>query len=139
KSRLTRYNEERIAYIDLSAELNFCEKSFAAAKEMAHLIFDSPEISCVKTSGDAIRMIEGLLSESLFGENITGSVEGAVTSEKLMILGAAELFFPVEVAIDYAQRVADGKLTNFHVAHIFKIPVQMVERLTQPKVLEAWS
>lgn len=83
-------------------------------------------------------MIEAMLSSAALG-SIPESIQGAVASELIMQLGAAELVFPYAQATEYAQRAIDGKLTDFHIANIFKIPTVYVERLTSRRMLEVWG
>lgn len=139
KSRLETEHANKKATVHVAAELNNCWQKFVCAKEMAHLIYDLPEESCVKTPDEAIRMIQNLLSESALVQPPVDSVDGAVFSERAMIIGAAELVFPFEHAVDYAQRIREGKLTPYEVAKIFEIPKVYVERFTQEVTLDQWG
>ncbi len=137
KSRLERNDKNKTAEIVHSSELNTCWRNFVVAKEIAHLIFDQQGESCVSSAGDAIKMIEGLLSESMLN-SLPEPIDSAVTSERAMVIGAAELVFPFEHACDYQQRMKDGKLSSYEVAKIFRIPKVYIERLTQDDVISTW-
>lgn len=138
KSRLERYDCDQRAEIVVATDLNHCWRSYVVAKELAHLLFDCADHSCVSTSKEAIRMIEAILSDQAFGKISPGNVKEAAISEKVMLIGAAELLFPFDKAVEYGRKVEADELTSFHVANIFKIPTIYVERLTSPDLITAW-
>ena len=113
KSKLFRFRDHAKIYYLKKGRITYCDQRFVVAKEMAHLLIDTPD-SFTKSPS---KLVRALVNEHDFSQ---GDGDSSV-SELVAEVCAMELLFPWQERESFLQKLHDGEMTAWDIADYFKV------------------
>ena len=114
---------------DEPGRLSYCEQRFVVAKEMGHLVIDSPDNFTV----NAVDLVEELCAPML--AKLDGRHQ--LQSEYITEIFAIECLFPYNRRQAHIQQIRDGSTTALEVATHFRVPEKQVRVAMHPDYEQA--
>lgn len=98
---------EKAASIYIREDQSDFYKRLTITKELVHIVMDEKE----DWSVDALTTLDGLIISHVLGEedDNTDEPDGVIVSERLAVVGAAEILFPREIRAASKKEVDEGK------------------------------
>jgi hypothetical protein len=129
---IERYDEGKLVVIYTVSNLDPYEQRLVEVKEICQVVLDEKsDWSC--DGIDTLQRISNPIDLDMSSpENI------ALLSERLALILAYELLYPIENRVKDIQRISDGIMIEEDLADELKIPIEVVRNLLAPHMIK-WS
>jgi Zn-dependent peptidase ImmA (M78 family) len=120
KGKLNRYKHNADIFISDRKMITECEQRFITAKEMSHLVIDSPHTY----TDDIEKLVKALVyPDKIVFANYSEQYQSEILAEVL----AAELLFPWKYRDEVIEQIKSGEKTSMEIAKQFMFPLKKME------------